>query len=71
MTNNPETIETIETIDGVEAPKPARKPRRRKPTTVTIRGRVATTSLPVGETTTVERTPHIDALLARGYVEVV
>ena len=55
-------------------PKPARKRSNRSkpaPKEVTIRGRVATTVLPAGETVTVARTGNVDALIARGFVEVV
>lgn len=38
---------------------------------VTIKGRVSTTALRRGEVVTVERTEAIDALVSRGYVEVV
>lgn len=39
------------------------------PETITIRGRIATTSLRRGETVTVERTEQVDRLIAGGYVE--
>lgn len=39
--------------------------------TVTIKGRVSTTSLRRGDIVTVERTEQIDALIARGYATVV
>lgn len=38
---------------------------------ITIRGRIATTSLRRGETATVERTDAVDRLIAGGFVEVV
>lgn len=38
---------------------------------ITIRGRIATTSLRRGETATVEHTDAIDRLIAGGYVEAV
>lgn len=41
------------------------------PETITIRGRVATTSLRRGETVTVERTEQVDRLIAGGFVEVI
>lgn len=37
---------------------------------ITIRGRIATTSLRRGETATVERTDAVDRLIAGGFVEV-
>lgn len=60
--------------DTADAPEVAvKKPRRRvrRPAPVAIRGRVATTMLAAGEEATVERTAQVDALLARGYVELV
>lgn len=39
--------------------------------TVTIRGRIATTRLRAGETVTVEHTDAVQALIDRGYVTVV
>lgn len=38
--------------------------------TVTITGRIATTYLDRGETVTVERTEHVDRLIAGGYVAI-
>lgn len=38
---------------------------------VTIKGRIATSALRVGEVVTVERTEQVDGLIARGYAVVV
>jgi len=51
-----------------EAKAPARRSSK-KPSTIKIRGRVATTELAQGEEVEVERTETIDRLIANGLVE--
>lgn len=61
------TSKNTTTSTGRRGAKTRRRPQA--PAQVTIRGRISTTVLPAGETATVEMTPTIRDLMARGYIE--